>query len=461
MSFIWMLILAAITIAGAAEFFSVYGLAHTFSGVFWSVVIMGGALGFGKLVGLSFLYRYWKQTPIVLRTYLTVGIISLMILTSVGIFGYMSAGYQQDSLPLKQMNEQITLLQGEKDRLIDRKKQIDDLLAKAPAISATTNKNGEIDPNATRAINAATRAREQANAQYKVEQREATQRITELDKQLLTLKQQQIATNVHIGPITYIAEAFGLSPDNATKYLVLMIIFVFDPMAVALTLAANIAIRIREEEKKKPNDPTLDQMLEKFDPEKHNGQEEPARPVMEYKVEEATPEMKEAIDFLMDDEPSKGINMEAPLGPSATEWTQEKQDELKEVLSRYYPVDENDKRFEAATPAPEQEVVQAVTEDVPVTKEVIEQIPEAAPSAEEPKQSEPPLAPQPAPTNDMTHVISGMDTSTGNKIMELLQHYRALATKQSDGYSLNETERWELSQLRRLLHDKGFAAYLD
>ena len=118
MLFIAILIIAATAIAGAAAFFSVYGLAFTFSGTFWSVVVMGTSLELGKLVAASYLYRYWKQTHIALKVYLMTGVLALMVLTSTGIFGYLSTGYQTDVLPLKQAQEQVKLLDEEKLRLL-------------------------------------------------------------------------------------------------------------------------------------------------------------------------------------------------------------------------------------------------------------------------------------------------------------------------------------------------------
>ena len=132
MIFIALLILTTTFIAGAAAFFSVYGLAATFSGTFWSVVLMGSSLEAGKLIAASYLYRYWNKTNIWLKTYLMAGVATLMLLTSTGIFGYLSSGYQQDVLPLKQAEQQVQALEAEKVRLIQRKMQIDDQIASLP-----------------------------------------------------------------------------------------------------------------------------------------------------------------------------------------------------------------------------------------------------------------------------------------------------------------------------------------
>jgi hypothetical protein len=220
MLFIFLLILSTAAIALSAEYFSVIGLAATFSGVFWSVIIMGGSLGAGKLMAVSYLYRYWVKTNLALKVYLIAGVTVLSMLTSLGIFGYLSSGYQQDILPLKQKQEQISLLDEEKVRSLARKKQIDDLIAGGPTVGSVNKKDGNVDPNATRALRETTRSRESIVKQYKAEQESVTKRVTELDTQLLALRQETIKTEAHIGPITYIAKAFGLDTDNATKYLI-------------------------------------------------------------------------------------------------------------------------------------------------------------------------------------------------------------------------------------------------
>lgn len=228
MIFLVILILTTTAIAGAAAFFSVYGLAYTFSGTFWSVVFMGSSLEAGKLVAASFLYRYWKTTHLMLKSYLMLGVVALMILTSTGIFGYLSTGYQTDVLPLKQLQSQIELLEQEKVQKISRKQQIDTQIAQLP----TENVRG----------------RERLIRQFREEQKEVTSRVNSLDKEILDVKSQLIKTEAHIGPITFIAKAFNMPSDDATKYLILLIIFAFDPMAVALTLAVNNVIQLRERE---------------------------------------------------------------------------------------------------------------------------------------------------------------------------------------------------------------------
>ena len=94
MGFIIILALSTLSLAGVAGYFSIYGLAAIFSGVFWPVVIMGTSLEVSKLVAVSYLYRYWKDTSRILAGYLIAAIFVLMLITSAGIFGFLSMGYQ-------------------------------------------------------------------------------------------------------------------------------------------------------------------------------------------------------------------------------------------------------------------------------------------------------------------------------------------------------------------------------
>ena len=115
MFFIFLLGLAALLVAGSAAYFSVLGIATLFSGSFYQVVVMAGALEFGKLVATSYLYRYWNKTTWFLKVYLLIAVLILMGITSLGIFGYLSAAYQVNSSKFSQIDSQITLLGQQKE----------------------------------------------------------------------------------------------------------------------------------------------------------------------------------------------------------------------------------------------------------------------------------------------------------------------------------------------------------
>jgi len=236
MFFITLLILTTLSIAGSAAFFSIYGLAQIFTGAFMPVVIMATSLEAGKLVAASYVYRYWKDIAAWLKMYLIAAIIVIMAITSVGIFGFLSAAYQQDTLPLKQKEQKILLLDSEKVEVlglkqerIDRKKQIDADIASLPNNYVTGRQRllksygPELD-------------------QLRIDVAEYTNRLKEITIEIQELKSETLEQRVHTGPIIFIARVFDADIDEATKWLIMVIIFAFDPLAVALTIGANIAI---------------------------------------------------------------------------------------------------------------------------------------------------------------------------------------------------------------------------
>ena len=107
--------LSALFIAGSAAFFSVFGLSKLFAGAALSVIIMASSLEFGKIIGASFLYRYWNKIHNWLKIYMTIGVITLVLITSAGIFGYLSNAYQGATI---QFEKQSTTLLYKEDRLV-------------------------------------------------------------------------------------------------------------------------------------------------------------------------------------------------------------------------------------------------------------------------------------------------------------------------------------------------------
>lgn len=193
-----------------------------FAAYFWSVVCMGVVLAAGKFVAVSYLYRYWEQTGVMLRSYLLVAVFLLMLNTSMGIFGYLSAGYQSDTAPLKQAQQQIALLESELGDLQARKRDIDNQISQLAV--------GDV------------RGKQRLDRMFYQETRVINKRIPELTAQVQQLKMKNLEIEAHVGPIIYIADAFGLSTDNATKYIILLLIFVFEPLAVVLSICLNVVI---------------------------------------------------------------------------------------------------------------------------------------------------------------------------------------------------------------------------
>lgn len=242
MGFIVILILITLAIAVCAAFFSIYGLAAIFSGIFWPVVLMGSSLEAGKLVAASYVYRFRDSISMAMKIYLISAILVLMVITSAGIFGFLSMGYQQDALPLKQQEQQIVLLESErneleifkKERLV-RRKQIDADIASLPNNYITGRQ---------RLMKSYGPELEQLRNDINLYTRQIGEKTIAISK----LKQKKLISEVHTGPIIFIAKAFASKTDDATKWMIILIMFAFDPLAVALTLGVNHAILQRKKE---------------------------------------------------------------------------------------------------------------------------------------------------------------------------------------------------------------------
>jgi hypothetical protein len=227
MPFIILVAFIALSVAAAAAYFSIYGLALIFSGAIIPVIIMASTLEVGKLCATSIVYNYWDRISILMRTYYILAIFVLMLITSGGIYGFLSAAYQQDKLPLEQMNQRLELLNDEFQRKSDRLAQMDQIIASIGANFITK--------------------RLEEKAQQQAERDSLTARLEVIEQERLSIANDRIEQQAHIGPVIYMAEVFGTSTDQATNVIILLFIFVFDPLAVALTLSVNMLLKIRRE----------------------------------------------------------------------------------------------------------------------------------------------------------------------------------------------------------------------
>lgn len=250
MFFIILLSFTTFCIAASAAFFSVFGMMQTYSAIAIPILIMGASLELGKLMTASVLYRMWDKLKS-LKYYLMIALFGLMLMTSLGIFGYLTSGYQKDSIPMEQITQKLQTDKQEIDRLIARKAQIDQQIAKLPANFVT--------------------GRQKLIASFSAELNSIGPRINVLEKEIADYQTKKIDTEGHIGPIIYVAKLFNRSPDEAVFWFTLLIMIVFDPLAIALTLATNIAIKHRQENlehKETPN--SVEIKTETYNPSQDN-----------------------------------------------------------------------------------------------------------------------------------------------------------------------------------------------
>jgi len=259
--------LTALAIALVAAFFSVYGIATLFAGAFTLTAIMASSLELGKLVTITFLYRYWKKTHKLLKVYLSVAMLVLMMVTSLGIFGYLSAAYQKSSLEFKASQDKISLVEGQKTYLNDkidqsktRIKTLNDMRAtqEARLNEALTNAFLTRNPLQLKQLQDQTVDMiKSADDNIKIEQdkiQSTTDDIQKIDQQVNEMKFAS-AGKKDIRTFQFVADQFGTTLDTVAKWFIFTLIFVFDPLAVALILAYNVAVYKEETPSETPSVP--------------------------------------------------------------------------------------------------------------------------------------------------------------------------------------------------------------
>jgi hypothetical protein len=254
--FPFIIALSALSVSLSAAFYSVSGLGKLFAGASTQVIIMASSLEIAKLVIASLLYQYWDTLNKVLRAYLAIATVVLMLITSMGIYGFLSGAYQETANRAGTVDAQVTLLETKKANLVGQR----DLLTKEKEALVTSmsnlqsglanNKTSYVDKkgNLIQSSSSANRkslekqlessTTRQDNLNIKLD--DVNNKIFELDNQIVEVKTgSDIAAE--LGPLKYISGLTGTPMDQIVNYLLLIIIFVFDPLAISLVIAANFA----------------------------------------------------------------------------------------------------------------------------------------------------------------------------------------------------------------------------
>jgi len=211
--------LAAFSIEGLGTYVSVIGLSTLF-GANPIIIALAISLDVGKLVVVSLLYKHWKALGVVMRSYALVAAVITMVITSAGAAGYLSGEFQKAILGTQEVGLKVDVLKQQIAKYEERKKQIDNQIAAIPEKYSPAQR--------IRLMN-----------QFKAEQQDLQTKIAAIDKELPALQIQQIGVEAKAGPILYISKAFNVPVEVAVKWVILMIIFVFDPLAVFLIIAGN------------------------------------------------------------------------------------------------------------------------------------------------------------------------------------------------------------------------------
>ena len=226
MIFIILTFITAFLIEGLGTVVSVIGLSTLF-GANPIIISLAVALDMGKLVVVSLLYKHWQKMGIMMKGYALIASFVTMLITSAGAAGYLTGEFQKAILGTQETTLKVDVLKQQQAKYEERKKQIDDQIASLPE---KTSVNQRI----------------RLMRQFKDEQQSLQAKIEEIDSKLPELQMQQIGVEAKAGPILYISKAFDVPVEVAVKYVVLMIIFVFDPLAVFLIIAGNFLLDSRK-----------------------------------------------------------------------------------------------------------------------------------------------------------------------------------------------------------------------
>ena len=246
-------LLTALAISAVAAYYSIIGLIAIFSSAVIPIAVMGVVLETGKLVTAAWVYHHWKRTPTLLKTYLISAVVVLMFITSMGIFGFLSKAHIEQTTINSDNTLQIELIDSKIQRertTIQRAEntllQLDNALEKYVELGAVT-----------KGLNARKDQQEERD-ELNTTINESTNAITNLTQKKSELDSTRIAIEAEVGPIKYIAELlYGESTtgvlEDAVRGVILIIVFVFDPLAVLLLVAANQSLLQEQKKRRRRN----------------------------------------------------------------------------------------------------------------------------------------------------------------------------------------------------------------
>ena len=241
---------SAMFITVCAAVFSVTGIGKLFAGAALSAIIMASALELGKIVSISFLYRYWTDLNTTLKTYLVIASVTLMLITSAGIYGYLSSAYAKVAVgPLKTNAEISTLTSRAQTLDQDIGRKTTRLTQLMQLRTQQENRLDNLISKSTAGTNGTIKTSQSQMAQYDKDVRDLQQDITKLSEtrdsltSVKSVKEVEINSNSDIGTFVYIAKIFNVPLDTIVKWFTFIIVLVFDPLAVALIIGFNFLVK--------------------------------------------------------------------------------------------------------------------------------------------------------------------------------------------------------------------------
>ena len=244
-------LITALGISAVAAFYSIVGLMAIFSASALSIAVMGIVLEIGKLITASWLYQNWKRVPFLLKSYLTIAVVILMFITSMGIFGYLSKAHIDQGSGTSELYVKVERLD---NRITSERKIIKRAETQLSALDSALDKYLELG-----AVSKGLKKREDQEQERNALTNNINNAQGRIDKLLDEKSEYKLQINsfeVEIGPLKYIsALVYGDEAldyiDTAVRAVILILVFVFDPLAVLLIIAANISFAEYNEKRKR------------------------------------------------------------------------------------------------------------------------------------------------------------------------------------------------------------------
>jgi hypothetical protein len=226
---------SALIIAGCAAFFSVTGLGVLFSGASTAVMVMAGSLEFAKLVAATYLKQTWDEIKGFNKWYLTISVGILMMITSAGIFGYLSNAFQAQSLQLQQVDREVLVFSTKIEQNTAQITQLNTQLGQLSSTQSTILEKGKVNSRLLRSIDSKDKQVATINKKIATLQDENSKNNEKINE----IKIANLGLEKEVGGFRFIAEAFGMELKNVVKFFIFLIVIVFDPLAIALIIAFN------------------------------------------------------------------------------------------------------------------------------------------------------------------------------------------------------------------------------
>ena len=248
----YLVALSAILIAGSAAYFSITGLGILFSGAAVAVMVMAGSLEFAKLVSATYLKQRWDEIKGFNKWYLSSAVGILMLITSAGIFGYLSNAFQQQNIKLDQVAREIQVWQ---NKIEYANQQITTLQSQSKDLTSTQNTlitKGNVNNRLLRSVD--NRDRQSTAISKKINSLQDS--VVSYNGHINDVKNANIDIEKEVGGFRFVAEAFGMTLNGVVKLFIFLIVIVFDPLAIALVIALNQLIMTkRKDEEEIPSKP--------------------------------------------------------------------------------------------------------------------------------------------------------------------------------------------------------------